>query len=51
MDHKALLSPSWVEGVPYPGLITEDSIKQLTDHVVYDDDIFVAGYPKSGSYI
>ena len=48
MDHKSISPPNWVHGVPYLGLITEDSIKQLTDHIVYDDDIYVAGYPKSG---
>ena len=40
--------PLWVDGIPYPNDFKEGVIRKLSDTTVYDDDIYIAGYLKSG---
>ena len=45
-----MADPHWVDGIPFPGFIREDTIRKIPDIPVYNDDIYVTGYPKSGHY-
>ena len=45
-----MVDPHWVDGIPYPGIIKEDNIRGLKDLTVFEDDIFLAAYPKSGIF-
>ena len=47
-----MVDPHWFEGVPYPGVFSQKTLESLKHTQVYDDDIYVAAYPKSGiSYL
>ena len=43
-----MVDPHWFEGVPYPGAFSQKTLESLKHTQVYDDDIYVAAYPKSG---
>ena len=43
-----MADPHWVDGIPYPGFIKEEVIRKIPDIPVYNNDIFITGYPKSG---
>ena len=45
-----MVDPHWVDGIPYPGIIKEDNIRRLNDLTVFEDDIFLPAYPKSGIF-
>ena len=36
------------DGVLYPGIVSKRMLEYLPTADIYDDDIIVAGYPKSG---
>ena len=38
----------WINGIPYHVSIPADIVKKIPDLPVFDDDIYVTGYPKSG---
>ena len=41
-------NPNWVDGVPYLELSTPETLANIRKMRVYDDDVYVTGYPKSG---
>ena len=41
-------NPNWVDGVPYMELSTPETLANIRKMRVYDDDVYVTGYPKSG---
>ena len=43
-----MVDPHWFEGVPFPGVFSQKTLESLKHTQVYDDDIYVAAYPKSG---
>ena len=45
-----MVDPHWVDGIPYPGIIKEDNIRNLNDLTVFEDDIFLPAYHKSGIF-
>ena len=50
LAHEPLImaDPHWFRGAPYPGMCKQETLEALKHVQVYDDDIYVAGYPKSG---
>ena len=40
---------NWIDGVPYIKDVTEETLRKLPDIPVYEDDVYIAGYPKSGN--
>ena len=46
-----LVDPHWVDGIPHSKLVSEETIRRLPDTPVYEDDIYITGYPKSGILI
>ena len=46
-----MVDPHLVDGIPYPGIIKEDNIRRLNDLNVFEDDIFLPAYPKSGIFL
>ena len=40
---------NWIDGVPYIKDVTEETLRKLPDIPVYEDDVYIAGYPKSGT--
>ena len=43
--------PNWIDGVPYVKGVTEETLRKLPDITVYEDDVYIAGYPKSGNNV
>ena len=46
-----MVDPHWVDGIPYPKMISEETIRKLPNTPVYEDDIYIAAYAKSGIFI
>ncbi len=40
-----------IGGIMWPTMVTEDSLKAVRDFDVWDDDVWIAVYPKSGNVI
>ena len=38
----------WIESIPYPGVLPAHVIHKIPDLQVYQDDVYVTGYSKSG---
>ena len=41
----------WIDGIPYPEVVTEDIIRKIKDFPVHEDDVFITGYLKSGEAV
>ena len=40
-----------VDGIPHLWPASEEAIRKLSDVAMYEDDVIVAAYPKSGIYL
>ena len=47
-DISFVVNGHWFDGVLYPGVVSRRMLEYLPSAETYDDDIIVAGYPKSG---
>ena len=45
----ATISLRWIDGHPYPDFITKERLEVLPSIPLYEDDLFIVTYPKSGT--